>query len=455
MIDDAANRRAALIVAALSSFLTPFMGSSVNIALPAIGREFTTDAVTLSWVATSAILAAAIFLVPFGRMGDIFGRKRIFTYGVFVYTGSALLASFSTSDMMLIAVRFTQGMGGAMIFSTGTAILISVVPARDRGKVLGITVAAVYLGLTLGPTLGGFLTYQFGWRSVFLSNVPVGLVVLWLVTTKLEGEWKEAQGERFDLAGSVLYSLSLVFMIFGFSGLPDLLSGWLILAGALGLVAFVKWETSTKTPLIDIDLFRKKRAFAFSNLAALINYSATFAVFFLLSLYLQYIKGLSAQQAGLVLMFQPIMMTLVAPIAGRLSDRIEPQILASAGMVLTFLGLLLLTPLDGDSSLSFIVTCLLVMGLGAGLFSSPNTNVVMSAVESKFYGVASATLSTMRLTGNMLSMGVVMLVFTLYIGRVPITPEYYPLFLRSMGVAFTIFAVLSFVGIFASRIRDR
>ncbi|MGC8850383.1 MAG: MFS transporter, partial [Candidatus Bathyarchaeia archaeon] len=213
-------KRVVLYLSALGSFLTPFMGSSVNVALPAIGGEFLMDAVSLSWVATSYLLTAAMFLVPFGRVADIYGRKMIFSWGVVVYTVSSALSAASTSGWMLIAFRFMQGVGGAMIFGTAVAILTSVYPISERGKALGINVSAVYLGLSLGPFLGGFLTQRFGWRSIFLVNVPLGVVTLIFTLWGLKGEWAEAKGERFDIAGSVIFSSTLAFIMYGFSLLP-------------------------------------------------------------------------------------------------------------------------------------------------------------------------------------------------------------------------------------------
>jgi EmrB/QacA subfamily drug resistance transporter len=334
------------------------MGSSVNIALPSIGKEFAMDAVLLSWVATSFLLAAAMFLVPSGRIADIHGRKRIFTYGILIYTVSSLLSAISTSAIILISYRVLQGIGGAMIFGTAVAILTSVFPPGERGKALGINVAAVYLGLSLGPFLGGFLTQHFGWRSIFLANVPLGLIIIVIIFWKLKGEWAEAKGEKFDFTGSIIYSLTLVAIMYGFSLLPAMSSAWLILIGVLGISAFVVWELRVESPVLNINLFRNNTVFAFSNLAALINYSATFAVTFLLSLYLQYINGLSPQNAGLILISQPVVMAIFSPFAGRLSDRIEPRIVASIGMALASVGLFLFTFLNEKTSLEFIIASL-------------------------------------------------------------------------------------------------
>jgi EmrB/QacA subfamily drug resistance transporter len=454
-MSDTSLKRPALVIATFASFLTPFMVSSINIALPAIGKEFQMSAVLMSWVPTSYILSAAMFLVPFGRLADIHGRKRVFANGMGIFTLSSLALAFSSSAGMLITLRVLQGFGSAMIFGTGMAILTSVFPAAERGRVLGINVAAVYLGLSLGPVLGGFLTHQFGWRSIFLVNVPLGLFVIYLVVAKLNREWAEAQGETFDAIGSLFYAVTLVALIYGLSLLPSRSGVWFILAGMAGGLLFVRWDRRAASPLLNMDLFFHNPAFAFSNLAALINYSATFAVTFLLSLYLQYLKGFTPQHAGMILISQPVVMALFSPFAGRLSDKIEPRVVASIGMGFTVAGLLLFTFIDRDTHLGFIVTGLMLLGFGFALFSSPNTNAVMSSIEKKFYGVGSSTLATMRLIGQMLSMGIAMVIFALSIGSARITPEYYPQFLTSMKTAFMIFSSLCFLGIFASLARGK
>jgi EmrB/QacA subfamily drug resistance transporter len=449
------DKKAALVVSTLASFLTPFMASSINVALPSIAVDFSMDAISLSWVSTGFLLAAAIFLVPFGRLADIHGRKRVFIYGILVHTLASVLAGIASSGIFLIAFRALQGAGGALIFGTGIAILTSAYPASERGRVLGINVTAVYLGLSLGPVLGGVLTQQIGWRSIFFLGTLLGIVIVALVFSKLKGEWAEAHGDRFDLTGSLLFSVSLALLMYGFSQLPGRAGIWMIIGGLAFLSGFLVWESKTRSPVLDITLFVKNPAFAFSNLAALINYSATYAVTFLLSLYLQYLKGLTPQAAGLVLIFQPAVMALCSPIAGRLSDKVEPRIVASIGMAILVTGLLCFIPVTGETHLSIIILLLILLGFGFALFSSPNTNAVMSSVERRYYGVASATLGTMRLTGQMLSMGVVMILFALQMGRVTITPLYYPEFLRSMSVAFIIYSILCTGGIFASLARGK
>jgi EmrB/QacA subfamily drug resistance transporter len=441
------------LVAALSSFLTPFMASAMNVALRAIGTEFSISAVLLGWVGTSYLLAAAIFLVPMGKLADIAGRKRIFLWGVSIYSVASLLCAVAPRAALLIAFRVLQGVGSAFIFGTSVAILTSVYPPGERGRVLGITTAVTYIGLSLGPVLGGFMAGLWGWRSIFWVNVPLGLAILALTWQKLEGEWAEARGERFDWAGSLIYGVALAAAMLGFPRLPSALGIGLTLAGVLGLLLFVGWEARAGSPILRVGLFRNNAAFSFSNLAALINYSATSAVGFLLSLYLQHIKGLSPQEAGLVLVAQPVAMALLSPLAGRLSDRIEARLLASAGMALTTLALVPLILLSAQTPLWAIVVYLVILGCGFGLFSSPNVNAIMGSVERNSYGVASATLGTMRLVGQTLSMGIATLIFALYLGQVAIAPEVYPQFLASLKPAFAIFAGLCLAGVAASLAR--
>jgi MFS family permease len=297
------------------------------------------------------------------------------------------------------------------------------------------------------------IVHAWGWRSVFWATLPIAAVALTLTLVQLKGEWADARGEGFDFNGSVIFGTGLVALMYGFSRLPSLLGVALTAAGSLALAGFVLFELRVATPLLDLRLFRHNRIFAFSNLAALFNYSATSAVAFLMSLYLQYIKGLPPQKAGLILVAQPVIMALASPFAGRLSDRSEPRLIASLGMALSAAGLLLFSFLGAGTGFGFIVASLVCLGLGFGLFSSPNTNAVMCSVEKRHLGIASAALGTMRLTGQMLSAGTTMMIFALVMGRAPIEPSVYPLFLRSARVAFLFFAALCVAGVFASMAR--
>ena len=449
------DRRIVVVVSSLTAFLTPFAASSFNIALPTISREFGLDAISMSWASLAYLLTSAMLLVPFGKLADMYGRKRVFIYGVSIFTVASLLLSFYPSSFTLILLRVMQGVGTSMIFGTSVAILVSVFPPERRGAVLGVNAASVYVGLSVGPYIGGILTQSFGWRSIFLCGVGLGATIVVLTLWRVRGEWVEARGERFDLLGSAVYGLTLLCIMYGFSLLPQESSYIPLAAGVAGLAAFLWVESRARNPVLDINLFRSNMRFTFSNLATFINFGATYAVNYLLSLYLQYLKGLSPIDAGLVLIASPVVQAFCSPVAGRLSDRIEPGKLASVGMAITVLGLLPFILLDDFTSILFVVCGLAVLGFGLSLFAAPNTNAIMSSVDSKYYGVASSTTGTMRLTGQMLSMGITMILFAVNIGQIEIRPEVYPQLLASVHSAFIIFSVLCVLGVFASLVGDR
>lgn len=443
------------MMAMLSSFLTPFMGSSINVALPAIADDLSMTAVMLSWVATSYLLAAAAFLVPLGRVADIWGRKKVFILGMGVFAVASTLCAVAPSAAMLIAFRWAQGIGSAMIFGTSIALLSSVYPIQERGKALGMTVAVVYLGGASGPVLGGFLTTFLGWRSIFLIILPGILGVIWIGTSKLVGDWCEARGERYDHVGAVFFVLSLTSVIVGFSFLSEPFGFALTVIGAFLLTTFVVWELRQSSPVLEMRLFIHNRAFALSNMAALINYAATFAVSFMVSLYLQYVKGFSAHEAGMILVSQMVVMAAFSPIAGKLSDIIEPRIIASIGMGMNSIGLALISFFHEGTEVWVMVAVLAFLGFGFALFSSPNTNAIMSSVEKRNYGIASASVGTMRLVGQVLSLGVATMFIATYVGSTEMSSELAPEFMKAFQPGFITFAILCFVGVFASLSRGR
>lgn len=442
-----------LFIAVFCGFLTPFDLSAVNIALPTIAEEFSLDAVSLTWISSIYLLASAAFLVPFGRIGDIFGRKRVLTGGISLFTISSLLMILSFSSATLLLSRLIQGIGAAMIFGTAVAILTSVTHPSERGKALGIYTTSVYLGLSAGPFFGGFLTTAFGWRSIFLINIPLGLLIIGLLIFLLKGEWADAAGERFDIKGAVLYGASLTLVMVGFSEIPHLIGVIALGSGILLFFAFLLAERRDPSPLIRLTLFTNNRSFTYSNIAALINYGSTFAITFFLSLYLQYIRGFDSYVAGMILVTQPVIQAVFSSYAGSLSDRIEPRKIASFGMVIITAGLITLSLLSPETPLPLLAGVLAVLGFGFALFSSPNTNAIMSSVERRYYGVASGTLGTMRLVGQMLSMGVAMMIISVMLGRVEIAPSVLDELMSAMSLGFMIFAVMCGIGVFFSLAR--
>ena len=446
------NKNLILAIATTAAFILPFLVASVNVALPTMARDLNMEAVVMAWVSTSYFLAVAAVQVPFGRLSDIFGRKRIFILGLVLSTFGSFLGGFSNSVTMLLIARVFQGFGSGMTFNVAVAILSAVFPGKERAKAIGISQSGTYLGLSLGPLVGGFLTEHLGWKSIFLVSGVLGVMLVILVFAGLKAEWKEAQGEKFDVTGSIIYIIGIVLFMYGFSSLPSLSGIILFIIGAAALVLFVWWESKVASPVFDINLFRGNRIFIFCNIAALITYLSTFAINYLLSLYLQYIKGFSADTAGLVLICASVLMTSFTIIAGFLAQRVESRLLATLGMALDFVAIVMLIFLGNDSALWYVILALMIYGTGIGLFVSPNTNAIMGSVDKKVLGVASGTLGTMRTAGMMLSMAITMVLFSVYIGQVEITSAYYPQFLTSVRVGFIIFSAFGLGGVIAQMI---
>jgi EmrB/QacA subfamily drug resistance transporter len=449
------SSRLILLITTLTSFMTAFMGSSINIALPVIGKEFNADALVLGWLSTSYLVTAAALLLPVGKLTDIYGRVKFFRLGIVLFTAGSILCGTAFDTTILLVFRILQGIGASFIFSSSTALLVSVFPHAERGKILGINTAAVYIGLSSGPFLGGIITHYLSWRGIFFINSIIGVILIVVVMAYLKHEQLETTPAKYDYRGAAVYFISIVLLMVSVSLFPHTV-GFILLGVSLSVFIFFYFiETRAADPILNAALFKSNKTFTLSNSAALINYSATYAVSFLMSFYLQSVKLLTPQEAGTILITQPVVQAFFSPIAGRLSDKTEPRFVASAGMALLTIGLIIFCFLDKDTSFVLIIATLATMGLGFALFSSPNVNAVMSSVEKKQYGVASSILASMRLVGQMLSMGIVIVIFSLFIGSEKISPANQDAFLTSARTAFILFSVLCFMGIFASLARGK
>lgn len=440
-----------LLIISITSFMGTFLISSINIALPSIEKTLGMDAVMLSWVVTSFLLSTAMFLLPVGRWGDNSGIGKLYKIGLIIFTLGSIACALAPSGKWLIVARFFQGIGAAFTNTTGQAILVSAFPPQHRGRVIGISVSSVYLGLSFGPFFGGMLTQQLGWHSIFVVSALLGLISTLIAFRFLDkDEVQPNKSGNMDFKGLITFMLGLVCLVYGSSQIPDL-KGWLIMGGGLlSLVLFWIIETKEKMPVIDTKMYTKNRLFAYSNLAALINYCATAAIVFFLSLYLQKVQQLTPQQAGLILIAQPIMMTIFSPFVGRLSDKFEARYFATIGMTMCSIGLAAMAFLTADTPHWIIVSILLWVGLGFALFSSPNMNIIMSSVDRSQYGQASGSAASMRIIGQIISMTIVTLLFAGMFSGKGINDVTNPIFLKAMKWGFLTFAGISLVGIYFS-----
>jgi EmrB/QacA subfamily drug resistance transporter len=456
------SKTSLLFTACIFLFVGSYMFACLNIALPKISAEFQPDAVLLSWLSTVIVIGSAVLFLPFGRLADITGIRRMIILGMILYTLAAVLAFFSNSINMLLVARVLQGVSGAMTIGNTMALVSIVFPAEERGKALGISSASVYVGLTLSPVIAGFLTERFGWRSIFTVSIGAGLLVIVLILTKIRGEWRGAQGEKMDIAGSAFFIASFLLIMYGLSsissGLPHWQSALYIGAGLIILGIFVIWELKTPFPIINIRLFKNNRIFILSNISAMINYASLFPASFLLSLYLQLVRGFNAETASLILVAQPVMQVIISPLAGRLSDRIEPRLISSIGMGVACLGLAIFGFITVDTPIWVIIGTLMLLGTAYGLFVAPNTNAIMGSVEHKYYGIASAALNTSRNLGQMFGMALMAILLSFLMGKVILTPEHssaFPAYTSACRTIFYIFSGVCFVGIFTSLVRGK
>lgn len=439
----------------LNAFATAMILSASHIALPSIVADLQLNVVVASWVPMIYLMASAMFVVIFGRLADMLGRKRIFLLGTLSFIITSILVAMSQNAPFLLTARFLQGISAAMLYATQIAIVSAVFSPKQRGRVIGLTVSAIYFGLTFGPVLGGVLVDLYGWRASYLIHIPLTCIVLWIGYYKVVGEWSASERGSFDIKGAILYGTSILLFCLGVGSLPKLHGVIFMILGVCVGYGFIRLEKSLSYPIFNIILFFKNRLFACSCYASLIIYTATFANIFLISLYLQYCKTLSATQAGCIIMIQPLTMAIFSPWVGNLSDRIEPRILASIGMVCTALGLFALGLLDGNSSVSYLMIALVVTGFGFSLFSSPNANAIMSTVAKGNYGSASSSLAVMRILGQMMSMVLVTLVFANLIGHIQIEVSMYNKLQYAINTCFFISSVLCILGAYLSLGRGR
>ncbi|MDR2367210.1 MAG: MFS transporter [Deltaproteobacteria bacterium] len=446
-----ARRRKLILWSAISSNI---LGNSAligtNVALPAMGREFQLEAVHLGWVALSTLLVMAIASAPIARVSDLIGRHKVTVFGLAVTMVASLIGALSFSYGSLIFGRALLGLGLVSFFTTLTTMVAAEYPANERGRVLGIAISSVYIGLSLGPMIVGFLVQYLGWRSLFwyafFGNVPPLILIL-----MVSPDSPPTPDEKLDWLGIILWVLALGF---GFTGLASLGQGFavpMLVAGLVLAVLFFYKCLKSNNPIIDMRLFFDSRSFSFSSLAAYISYLSSFSIAFLMSLYLQYAKGLSPSKAGLYLMAQPVIQALLTPISGKLSDSMAPWRLASRGLAVIMVAIVIFAlTLSRVTPDVLLLLTLAMTGVGFAFFSAPNTNAIMSAVPPKRLGQASGVITVTRLTGQISSMALTTLVFGLVIGSGVITSEKYPELIRACKILFWIFAPVCLAGIMSS-----
>ena len=450
----AKQKKIIMVGISLASFMTPFAASMLNLSLPNIGEFFHVSAYALGWVSTAYLLASVLFLVPIARLSDLVGRKKVFIAGMLIAAISAILSPFSPSFWILVLFRIFDGIAMACVFSTSLAILSSIYPPSQRGGVFGINVGVVYLGSSLGPVIGGIMTSNFGWRSLYLLLIPLALFSMFVVYKTLKFDFIESRGEPYDTKGALIYMVFIFFLLFGLSNLPET---WAFASLAIGLIFFpilVYYLKNQEYPIMKIRLFLTNKHFSRSNFAAFLNYAGTYSIIFFLSLYLQKVVQLDPQTAGLILLAQPAIQAFFSPFVGKLSDKIDSRYLSTLGMILLACGLICLSTLRADTPIINLIVFEVLIGIGFALFSSPNTSAVMNSVSKKDFSSAGSTISVMRQSGMVLSMAIAMCSISVFLGSTEmLNPSTVPLFLDALKITFYIGTGCCLIGAVLSYLR--
>ena len=440
-----------ILISFITSFFGVFLSNGIIIGVPAIASDFAMNNVIQNWIPTIFFLVMAVFTVPAGQISGKFGVKKSLLIGVIIFLIGSIGAVISFSTELFLIFRVVQGMGVAFVNVSAMAMIVSAVNPKNRGKALGFTITGVYLATSSSPVISGFLVYNFGWRSIFYFVIPFLVLCIILLVFKIPQEWKTYEKDKIDIVGSIFYGIGILLFIYGFTNLINITGLIATAIGIILLVVFTVWELRVKSPVFNMKLFKNTK-FTSSNIAALCSYLAIMVVTTILNYHFQYVKGWDAQMSGLILIITPMIMALLAPNSGRLSDKIHPQKLAALGMMITTFALLILVFLDASTPVYMVVVAMILQGIGMGLFSSPNTNAIMSSVPPKDAPTASASQATMRTIGQTMSLGLLTLIFAWVMGSLPLSPEYAGLIVQSSQFICIISSVACIISIFASLI---
>lgn len=448
-----ADRRHLLAFTVSGAFITPLMSTMLNLALLFIGSEFSVSSHDLGYVNTLFLLGSVIAMVPAARLASIYGMRKVFFAGLVMTGVTTALAMVSPNFPFFIAMRFAIGFGSAMMGVTAIAMLTYVFPLERRGWAIGVNTTAVYIGLSLGPTIGGLVSDAVGWRVCFLIVLAL-VAIAFVFLLNFRKEVTPTPEETMDWKGSVLWGMSVFILMFGAINVISSLATALIILGT-GLFAVTIWYLRrSESPVLNLHLFCIK-TFSRSSVAAFMNYGASYSVAFFMALYLQSIGSLTASEAGLLMLLQPAVQVLLTIRMGALSDRMaDKRILPTLGMIIVSFGVAMFLFLGTEFSLPYVVAMLLLIGVGMGVFSSPNTSVILSSVPGKYRGEASGVVSVVRQTGMMVSMSIAMASISVVMGSTDnLAPDTYVAFVDTIRFAFSVCFCMCVVGIICSWFR--
>ena len=447
-----------LLAVGVGTFMSALDGSVVNTVLPIISHAFRSSVATIEWVVVIYLLVVGGLLLTLGRLGDLHGHKSIYCLGFITFLASSALCGLANEVSVLVFFRAIQGLGAAMLFANSPAILTRNFPAEQRGRALGLQATMTYLGLTLGPSLGGWLTEKLTWRAVFYINLPVGLIALLLSLRFIPKDASTAERKQFDITGASAFLVGLVALLLGLNkghawGWTSLSILGLLATAILFLFLFLFIEDRVQSPMLDLKLFQDP-LFSAAAASAILNYICVYSIVFLLPFYLLRGRGLTPGQAGFLLTTQPLIMAVAAPLSGMASDRIGSRFPTTIGMGILAIGLFLLSRLGPLSPLKHVPLALLITGLGSGIFIAPNSSALLGAAPLDQRGVAAGILATARLLGMALGVGLAGAIFTTILARASILESSLALF-EGVRLGFVATSGVAVLGMVVSASRGR
>ena len=443
-----------IFVSFITSFFAVFLSAGIVLGVPSIANEFGMNNIIQNWIPTIALLVIAVFTLPAGQISGKFGVKKSLIAGVIVFIIASVGCCISFSTESFLIFRVMQGIGIAFLNVSAMAMVVKAVKPQNRGKALGFTVTGIYLAGSLSPVLCGFLVYNMGWRAMFYFVIPFLLLCLVLMMWKIPGDWKTYENNKIESVGYILYGIGILLFIYGFTNLINIQGIISVVVGFILLVIFAYWEVKVDSPAFNMALFKNMK-FTSSNVAALCSYLAIAAITTILNYHFQYVRGWNAQLSGLMLIITPIIMAIMAPNAGKLSDKIHPQKLAAIGMSIATITLVILIFLDANTPIYLIVIAMILQGIGMGMFTTPNTNAIMSSVPPNETPNASAAQSAMRTIGQTMSLGLLTLIFAWIMGSLKLTPQYAGMIVQASQIICLICTIICIIAIFASLVGIR
>ena len=438
-----------LIISFLISFAAIFIASGSSLAAPSIGKEYAMSNITQNWILTLFLISISAFTIPAGQISSKYGSKKMFIFGGSLFLIGLILSCISISSEMFLISRAIQGIGYAIYGVAEMAMLVISTTPENRGKSFGIAIVGSYLGSVAAPLAGGYLISNFGWRTIFYVAIPFVIFCILLTVMKINLEWKPNENNKLDINGCLLYMIGIILFVYGFSDLLSLFGQISIIIGVVFLIIFGVYESKIELPVFNIKLFKNRR-FSSYNLSGFFCFFAfaVYDVFF--NYYFQYVKGWDPQMTGFMLIIPPILIGIISPFAGKLSDKTNPQKISTVGLTLILISIISMIFLNMNTPAYILILSMVILATGTGLFSVPNTNAIVSSVSEENASYASATQITLRSCGQTLSLGILTLVCSMVLGNLPLSTEYAGLILNSANIISVICTILCVIAILFS-----